>query len=68
MLTLIPLLIFVWVAWIVPLYVILGRVGFSRGWAFVALFPPFAMVMLWVIAFAPWPNPRVYEVPPGVFD
>jgi predicted PurR-regulated permease PerM len=45
----------IWAAWIVPLYTILSRIGVNRGWAFVALFPFFGMVLLWVIAFIRWP-------------
>ena len=48
------LLAFIWAVWIIPLYKILGRIGWSRGWAFVALFPPFAMVLLWCISFGRW--------------
>ena len=46
--------IIVWVAWMVPLYKILGRIGWPQGWTFVALFPPLAMVLLWCIAFGTW--------------
>jgi hypothetical protein len=48
------ILMVLWIAWITPLYKILGRIGFSRGWAFLALFPPAGMVILWVIAFTRW--------------
>ena len=48
------IVLIVWVAWIVPLYRILGKVGFAKGWAFLALFPPAGMVILWVIAFSRW--------------
>ena len=41
--------------WIVPLSTIFGRVGFSKAWGLVGLFPPFAMIALWVIAFIRWP-------------
>ena len=44
----------IWAIWIIPLYTLLGRIGLARGWAFVALFPPFGMVLLWVIAFVRW--------------
>jgi hypothetical protein len=53
-----PLLPFAWVIWIVPLYRLLGRAGFSQGWAFVALFPPLGLALLWFIAFARWPIPE----------
>lgn len=55
---LVIVIIIVWTVWIVPLYKILGRVGLARGWAFVALFPPFGMILMWVIAFIRW-RPRM---------
>lgn len=42
------------ILWFVPLHVILGKIGWPRGWAFVAIFPPAAMVLLWCIAFGRW--------------
>jgi len=48
------IVIVAWILWIVPLYKILGRVGIAKGWAFVALFPPFGMIVLWTIAFSRW--------------
>jgi hypothetical protein len=44
----------IWAIWIIPLYMILGRIGFAKGWAFVALFPPLGLILIWVIAFARW--------------
>jgi len=49
--------ILVWAVWIIPLSRICGRIGFSRAWALVAIFPPLGMVLLWVIAFAAWDKP-----------
>ena len=46
--------VIIWTIWIVPLYKILGRIGWARGWSFVALFPPFGMVLLWCIALGRW--------------
>lgn len=40
--------------WIVPLYQILGRIGWPRAVAFVALIPPLAVVVLWAVAFGRW--------------
>lgn len=51
------IVLIVWLAWIVPLYQILGKAGFAKGWAFLALFPPVGMVILWVIAFSRWRIP-----------
>lgn len=50
------IVLIIWTAWIVPLYRIFGRIGFAKGWAFLALFPPAGMVMLWVTALARWPK------------
>ncbi len=51
------ILLLVWAVWIVPLYLILGRIGWSRGWALLALFPPAALILLWCIAFGAWQSP-----------
>lgn len=48
------ILLIVWAAWMIPLNSILGRIGWSRAWIIVAIFPPAAMVLLWAIAFGPW--------------
>lgn len=48
------ILILVEAIWIVPLYWLLGRVGWSRAWAFVALIPIGGLVLLWAIAFGRW--------------
>jgi len=48
------LLVVAWIVWIVPLYRILGRVGINPFWAFVAIFPPLGLVMLWIVAFTDW--------------
>ena len=48
------LIVIAWIVWIVPLYRLLGRVGFKPAWAFVALFPPAGMVALWAVAFSRW--------------
>ena len=50
------LILIVWASWLVPLYRIFGRIGFPRALAFLALFPPAGMFMLWVVAFARWPK------------
>lgn len=44
----------VWAAWMIPLSAILKRIGWSRGWVLVAIFPPLAMILLWAIAFGSW--------------
>jgi hypothetical protein len=52
------LLLVIWAAWMVPLDRLLGRIGWSRAWAAVALFPPLAIILLWFIAFGPWRTPE----------
>jgi hypothetical protein len=49
-----PLIPLAWIIWIPPLYRLLGRIGWNRAWAFVAVFPPFGMALIWVVAFARW--------------
>lgn len=53
----------IWAVWIIPLHRILGRLGFAQGWAFVALFPPAGMALLWVLAFRRWRIAEAYEGP-----
>jgi hypothetical protein len=40
--------------WVIPLWVLLKRVGYNPVWALLALIPPFMLVLVWVLAFAPW--------------
>lgn len=56
------ILAIIWAVWIVPLYRILGRLGFAKWWAFLA-FPPAGMVILWVLAFTRWQIADAYEEP-----
>jgi hypothetical protein len=57
------ILVVAWVLWIVPLYRILGRIGHSPWWAFVALVPPVGIVVLWVIAFSDWKTGGTKQTP-----
>lgn len=57
------IVIIAWVVWIVPLYRILGRVALPKGLAFLALFPPLGLIILWVIAFSGWGIADAYEEP-----
>jgi hypothetical protein len=52
--------------WGIPLYAILGRIGWSRGWTFVALVPPLAMVLLWAIAFGRWNSVDIDKLRDGI--
>lgn len=60
------ILLVVWAAWIVPLYSIMGRIGWSRGWAFVALIPPLAIVVLWAVAFGRWNSVDIDTLRDGI--
>jgi hypothetical protein len=40
----------------VPIMKILNKAGYSRAWIFILLVPFVNLVMLWVFAFARWPN------------
>lgn len=44
-------------AWIFPLWRILERLGYRGAWALVAVVPPFALILLYVIAGRRWPIP-----------
>jgi hypothetical protein len=48
------ILAIIWIAWMVPLANIFGRIGYSKAWCLVAIIPPLGMVALWVIAFGRW--------------
>ena len=52
--------------WAIPLNAILARIGWSRAWAFIALFPPAAMVLLWCIAFGRWNSEDVDKLRDGI--
>lgn len=56
----------VWAAWGIPLYAIFGRIGWSRAWAFLALIPPLAIVLLWCIAFGRWNSVDIYKLRDGI--
>lgn len=60
------ILLVVWAAWMIPLNAILGRIGWSRAWALVALFPPMAMVLLWCIAFGRWNSADIDSLRDGI--
>jgi len=42
--------------WIVPFWKILPRAGISKWVSLIAVIPLFGLILLWVIAFKPWPN------------
>jgi hypothetical protein len=46
---------------------IADKAGFSKGWGFIVLVPLVNIILLWVFAFARWPNlaPRSTEESQG---
>ncbi len=50
------LMLIVWVVNIAAFWKLLPRSGLSAPWALVAIFPLFAVILLWVIAFKKWPE------------
>jgi hypothetical protein len=40
----------------VPVWKIVSKAGFSGAWALLALIPLVNIIMLWVFAFVRWPN------------
>ncbi|SDZ04158.1 hypothetical protein SAMN05444004_105146 [Jannaschia faecimaris] len=53
------LLIIVWVVNVVAFWKLLPRAGMSSYWAITTIFPLFAAILFWVIAFKRWPNDPV---------
>jgi predicted PurR-regulated permease PerM len=51
------------IAWAIfmlpPVMRILRRLGYSRWWALITLFPLFQLIGLWVLAFIEWPSQTV---------
>jgi hypothetical protein len=51
------LLLLAWaVAAMVPIALILRRLGYSAWWVVIALISPLNVIGLWVLAFARWPR------------
>lgn len=44
------------VVFVLPCWKIVSKAGFSGAWALLALVPVVNVIMLWVFAFASWPN------------
>jgi hypothetical protein len=60
------ILLTVWAIWIIPLYAILGRIGWSRAWTLFALVPPLAIVLIWFIAFGRWNSVDIDNLRDGI--
>ena len=41
---------------VVPFWMLLPRAGIASPWALVAAVPIGAVILLWVLAFRPWPG------------
>ena len=53
-----PYFLIFMVAVVVPFWRILGKAGFPPWLSLFALFPPAAVLLLYVVAFVPWPAQR----------
>ncbi len=41
---------------VVPVWKILGRLGFNGAWALISIIPPANIIALWLLAFGKWPK------------
>jgi hypothetical protein len=48
-----------WAVFLVPLWRIISKAGYSGAWALISLIPFVNIIALWIFAFAKWPNERV---------
>ena len=48
-----------WAVFLVPLWRIISKAGYSGAWALISLIPLVNIIALWIFAFAKWPNERV---------
>lgn len=48
--------LFFWLVFLVPLWRIISKAGYSGAWALVSLIPFVNIIALWIFAFAKWPN------------
>jgi len=52
------ILLFVLAIYIVPVWRILTKAGYSGLWSFLSFIPLLNVIMLWVFAFSRWPNEK----------
>jgi hypothetical protein len=52
------IILFVFSTYIVPVWRIISRAGYSGAWSFLSFIPVLNFIMLWVFAFSRWPNER----------
>jgi hypothetical protein len=56
-------LVLVWVLSIIPSIRLLGRVGKSKAWALLALWPLVGLLMLvWIVAYSRWEQPQTAQI------
>jgi hypothetical protein len=49
------------VIWIVPVWRIVSRTGYSGAWSLLGFVPILNIILLWVFAFSKWPADRNRE-------
>lgn len=47
--------IFFWLVFLIPVWRIISKAGYSGAWALVSLIPVVNIIALWIFAFARWP-------------
>jgi hypothetical protein len=47
--------------WVFPMWRLLERTGRPGALALLAVFPPFALLLLWVLAFGEWQRPKALD-------
>ena len=52
------ILLFFLLVYVIPVAMIVKKAGYSAWWCLVAFVPLLNIIMLWVFAFASWPNVR----------
>lgn len=51
-------LLFFLSVYIVPIWRIVSKAGYSGAWSILSFIPVLNVIMLWVFAFSRWPNDR----------
>jgi hypothetical protein len=51
-------LLFFWALFLIPLWRIVSKAGYSGAWALISLIPVINIIALWIFAFVKWPNER----------
>lgn len=52
------IILLVFSTYIVPVWRIVSKAGYSGVWSFLSFIPVLNLIMLWVFAFSRWPNER----------